>query len=332
MTPILEIKNLSTYFPMERSLWDQVVLRRPPLIVRAVDGVDLHIRRGEVLSLVGESGSGKSTLGRTLVQLVRPNSGEVLFEGCPIDMRTRAARDSFRHQVQMVFQNPYSSLNPRKRVDQILGVALARAGVPAASRRDQAARLLQQVGMTAEYLDSYPHQMSGGQRQRVAIARALAMKPSLIVADEPVSALDVSVQAQILKLLQDLQRQMNLTYLFITHDLSVVYHLSNRVAVMYLGRVVELADTDPLFVDPLHPYTEALLSAAPSIDRPEGAERIILQGGIPSPLSPPDGCQFHPRCPKMAGDVCRTVRPRLREATPGRFVACHLHNSPETVD
>ncbi|MEW6298355.1 MAG: oligopeptide/dipeptide ABC transporter ATP-binding protein [Thermodesulfobacteriota bacterium] len=282
--------------------------------VKAVDGVSLDVYPGETLSLVGESGCGKSTLGRTIVGLYEPTSGHVMFDGRPISGPEAMPRASLRRQAQIIFQNPYSSLNPRHTVRQILGVALAARGVPAREREAETIALLRRVGLSADHIDRYPHQFSGGQRQRIGVARALAMHPKFVVADEPLSSLDVSVQAQIINLLQGLQEELGLAYLFITHDLRVVYHISHRVAVMYLGQVVEVAPTDELFENPLHPYTQALLSAIPSIERHRRRQRIMLDGTVPTPIDPPQGCRFHPRCPRRT-DRCEVEAPELRQVS-----------------
>ncbi|MFO7273414.1 MAG: ATP-binding cassette domain-containing protein [Bacillota bacterium] len=322
--PLLEVTDLYKHFVLPRSFLSRLLTGGGHRVVHAVNGVSFALNEGETLGLVGESGSGKSTLGRTILRLHEPTRGSVRFAGQDVFRLDGAALRRFRQQAQIVFQNPYASLNPRKTVRQILYVPLALRGVPKRERPAEAAALMERVGLSPRHLDRYPHQFSGGQRQRIGIARALAMQPRLIVADEPVSALDVSVQAQIINLLEDLQQELKLTYLFISHDLSVVRHLSTRVAVMYLGQIVEIGPTEPLFAEPLHPYTRALLSAAPG----RGArERIILQGAPPSPLDPPPGCPFHPRCPAVMGDVCRTVRPVPVAQGPGRWVACHLYGA-----
>jgi len=318
---LLEVEDLHKHFILPRTMLARLLTGQGNRVVHAVNGVSFVLHEGETLGLVGESGSGKSTLGRTILRLHAPTRGRVWFAGQDVFRLDAAGLRQFRQQAQIVFQNPYASLNPRKTVRQILSVPLALRGLPPRERRIEAEALVERVGLSARHLDQYPHQFSGGQRQRIAIARALAMHPRLIVADEPVSALDVSVQAQIINLLEDLQQELRLTYLFISHDLSVVRHLSNRVAVMYLGQIVEIGPTEPLFRDPLHPYTQALLSAAPGQGR---RERIILQGTPPSPLEPPPGCPFHTRCPAVVGEACRTVRPALTERAGGRWVACHL--------
>jgi oligopeptide transport system ATP-binding protein len=319
--PLLEVRDLVKHFPVGGGFF------RPRGVVRAVDGVSFTIRRGETLGLVGESGCGKTTTGRVILQLERPTSGSVRFDGRELTTLDGAGLRSARRRMQIIFQDPYSSLNPRMTVGQILGEPLAvHALVPdRAERAERVRALLGHVGLLPQHADRYPHELSGGQRQRVGIARALAVQPALVVCDEPVSALDVSIQAQIINLLEDLQARFDLTYLFVAHDLSVVRHISDRVAVMYLGRIVELADRQALYAEPLHPYTRALLSAVPIPDPAVEArrERIVLGGEVPSPLTPPSGCVFHPRCP-LAVDRCRQVVPELREVRPGHRAACLL--------
>ena len=320
--PLLEVRNLVKHFHVGGGLFGG-----PAGVVRAVDGVSFSLRRGETLGLVGESGCGKTTTGRCILQLERPTSGEIIFEGRDLAKLDEVQLRPFRRRIQVIFQDPYSSLNPRMTVGQILAEPLAVHGiVPERAKRETRVReLLAHVGLLPQHAHRYPHQLSGGQRQRVGIARALAMEPSLIVCDEPVSALDVSIQAQIINLLEDLQREFGLTYLFIAHDLSVVRHISDHVAVMYLGKIVELADRKPLYDDPLHPYTKALLAAVPIPDPELEARRehVVLRGEVPSPLRPPSGCVFHPRCP-IAVDRCAREVPDLREIQPGHGAACIL--------
>ena len=318
---LLEVRNLVKHFPVHTGF------RGPTMSVKAVDGVSFTLNRGETLGLVGESGCGKTTTGRCVLQLERPTSGEVVFEGTELTKLPESKLRSMRRRMQVIFQDPYSSLNPRMTVGQILAEPLKVHGLikDKAKRAARVQELLRQVGLLPQHARRYPHQMSGGQRQRVGIARALAMEPSLIVCDEPVSALDVSIQAQIVNLLEDLQKRLGLTYLFIAHDLSVVRHISDRVVVMYLGKVVEIADRYSLYEEPLHPYTRALLSAVPIPDPKLEArrERTVLRGEVPSALNPPAGCVFHPRCP-LAVERCGAEIPALREIRPGHWAACHL--------
>jgi oligopeptide transport system ATP-binding protein len=322
MPVLLEVRDLVKEFEVSAGLFG-----RARGVVRAVAGVSFSIQRGETLGLVGESGCGKTTTGRCVLQLERPTRGSIMFEGRELTtLDARELRD-VRRRMQVIFQDPYSSLNPRMTVGDMVEEPLAVHGiVPGATERAlRVRRLLSQVGLLPQHARRYPHQLSGGQRQRVGIARALAMEPTLIICDEPVSALDVSIQAQIINLLEDLQAELQLTYLFIAHDLAVVRHISDRVAVMYLGRIVELADRKALYDEPLHPYTRALLSAVPIPDPDIEAhrERTVLRGEVPSPLAPPSGCVFHPRCP-IAVDRCSVDVPALREITPGHWAACHL--------
>jgi oligopeptide/dipeptide ABC transporter ATP-binding protein len=295
-------------------------------VVHAVDGVSLEVRRGETLGIVGESGCGKSTLGRLLVRLLEPTSGTLRFGGDDITTLSHRELRPYRRELQMIFQDPYASLNPRRRVGEIIADPLEIHGVGHGDEiRQRVLELLDVVGLSPQHVDRFPHEFSGGQRQRVGVARALALNPQLIVADEPVSALDVSIQAQVINLLDDLQDEYHLTYVFIAHDLGVVHHVSDRIAVMYLGVIVELAPADDLYERPIHPYTEALLSAIPDIDTGDDVvqrEQIVLEGEVPSPITPPSGCRFHTRCP-YATDVCRDEQPPLADFGDGRFAACH---------
>jgi oligopeptide transport system ATP-binding protein len=319
---LLQVENLVKYFPVGGGMFS-----KPAGLVRAIDGVSFTLNRGETLGLVGESGCGKTTTGRCILQLERPTSGRIVFEGVDLTKLDEAALRKVRRRVQVIFQDPYSSLNPRMTIGQILAEPLKVHGIvpDPENRQARVQELLEQVGLLPQHAKRYPHQLSGGQRQRVGIARALAMEPSLIICDEPVSALDVSIQAQIINLLEDLQTRLGLTYLFIAHDLSVVRHISDRVAVMYLGKIVEIADRTALYEEPLHPYTRALLSAVPIPDPAVEAtrERTVLRGEVPSPLKPPPGCVFHPRCP-IAVDRCSAELPTLRELRRAHSGACHL--------
>ena len=317
--PVVEIAGLKKYFPVHRGVLARVVGQ-----VKAVDGVSFTIDQGEILCLVGESGCGKSTVGRAIARLLEPTAGRITLRGQDITHLDQGAMRPHRRELQIVFQDPYSSLNPRLTAGEIIGEPLQNYGIAAGrAKRERVAQLLERVGLRPDAMVRYPYEFSGGQRQRLGIARALALNPSLIVADEPVSALDVSVQAQVLNLLIDLQEELNLAYLFISHDLAVVEHIGHRIAVMYLGRIVELADKEALFTKPLHPYTEALLSAAPVPDPRARREKLIIEGDVPSPINPPKGCHFHTRCP-YAEARCRIEEPRLREIAPRHWAACHL--------
>jgi peptide/nickel transport system ATP-binding protein/oligopeptide transport system ATP-binding protein len=322
VSPLVEVRELKKHFPIYRGL-----LARVSGHVYAVDGVSFSIERGETLGLVGESGCGKSTVGRTLLKLLQPTSGRIFVDGADITDLDAARMFPYREKMQMIYQDPYASLNPRMTAGDIVGEPLIIHRVAAREeRRDRVAALFERVGLRPELMSSYPHEFSGGQRQRIGIARALALDPELIIGDEPVSALDVSIQAQIINLLMDLQDEYQLSYLFVAHDLAVVEHISHRVAVMYLGHIVEITDKTSLFEMPLHPYTEALLSAVPVPKaRAKRRERVILSGDVPSPINPPPGCHFHARCP-YAMPRCRHEAPALREVTPAHWAACHLHD------
>jgi oligopeptide transport system ATP-binding protein len=319
--PLLRVEGLAKSFVRQRRILSREVER-----VHAVDGVSFAIDAGETLGLVGESGCGKSTTGRCILRLIDPDAGEIWFQGRDVTALSGAALRALARDMQIIFQDPYASLNPRMTVGAIIGEALVIHGL-AKNRRefeDRVVQLLETVGLGADHLRRYPHEFSGGQRQRIGIARALAVSPKLIVCDEPVSALDVSIQAQVINLLEDLQQQFRLTYLFIAHDLSVVEHISTRVAVMYLGRIVELAPARDLYATPLHPYTEALLSSVPIPDPSVKRRRKMLEGEVPSPIHPPSGCHFHPRCPIRELPLCQAQAPPLVEKRPGHWVACHL--------
>ena len=327
--PLISIKDLKVHFPLAGGS----LLRRSRQVVKAVDGVSLDIYPGETLGLVGESGCGKSTLGRAILRLTQPTSGQILFHGSDLAHLSNSAMREQRRHLQIIFQDPYASLNPRMTVSQIIGEPLDTFQLARGqAKKERVQELMEMVGLSARFLKRYPHEFSGGQRQRIGIARALAVDPAFIVADEPISALDVSIQAQIMNLLDRLRRQKNLTYLFISHDLRAIRHVSDRVAVMYLGKIVELADGKAVYKDPLMPYTRALISAVPVPDPKIEARRrrIVLEGDVPSPINPPRGCRFHTRC-AYAIDVCREIEPQLVQIRPNHFAAC-IRISPEEPD
>jgi oligopeptide/dipeptide ABC transporter ATP-binding protein len=324
-TPVLEVRDLKKHFPVRRGFFGRQVGT-----VYAVDGISFALNPGETLGLVGESGCGKSTAGKMILKLIEPTAGQIYLDGERIDGLNRGAMRRRRSRLQVVFQDPYASLNPRMRAKNIVAEPLRNFAPLAGSEIDaRVADLFEKVGLRPDLMVRFAHEFSGGQRQRLVIARALALKPSVIVCDEPVSALDVSVQAQVINLLADLQRNFGVAYVFIAHDLAVVEHISHRVAVMYLGRIVELADKRQLFANPQHPYTEALLSAVPVPEPAAVSQRIVLQGDVPSPINPPAGCHFHPRCP-YALARCRSEAPLMREVEPGHFAACHLRSGGAT--
>jgi peptide/nickel transport system ATP-binding protein len=317
---LLDIRNLKTYYPVKGGFF-----RRTIGNVKAVDDVSFSIKKGETLGLVGESGCGKSTTGRTIIRLLKATSGEIIFDGKDITKLSGKSLQDIRQDIQMVFQDPYASLNPIQMVGDIVSEPIRNfKKVSKEELKSEVMDLLQKVGLPEDAYYKYAHEFSGGQRQRIGIARALALRPKLIIADEPVSALDVSVQSQVLNLLKELQKEFDLTFLFIAHDLSVVKHMSDRIGVMYLGNMVEVADRNSLYAEPLHPYTNALVSAIPMPDPRRKAKRIVLKGDVPSPLNPPSGCPFHPRCP-VAKDECSQIKPVLKEVKPGHQVACHLY-------
>ena len=326
---LIKIHNLQVHFP----IFQGILIQKKVGAIKAVDGLTFDIKRGETLSLVGESGSGKSTTGRAILQLLRPTAGKIDFEDT--DLTTLEAEElrAMRRRMQMIFQDPYASLNPRMTVGKIIAEPLIIHHLTTNIIKDRVQELLELVGLNPQFINRYPHEFSGGQRQRIGIARALAVNPDFIVCDEPIASLDVSIQAQVINLMQSLQQKLGLTYLFIAHDLSVVRHISNRVAVMYLGKIVELADRITLYKKPLHPYTQALLSAVPIPDPSLEAkrERIILRDDIPSPINPPNGCRFHSRCP-LAIDRCRQEEPEFREVEQGHFVACHLVDQAQSMN
>ncbi len=317
---LLEVKNLKTYYPIKGGFFRKTVAH-----VKAVDDVSLEIKNGETLGLVGESGCGKSTTGRTIMRLLEPTDGQILFDGKDItELRGKSLRD-IRKDIQMVFQDPYASLNPMQMVGDIVSEPIMNfTNKSLKALKDEVMELLKKVGLPEDAYYKYAHEFSGGQRQRIGIARALALRPKLIIADEPVSALDVSVQSQVLNLLKELQDEFDLTFLFIAHDLSVVKHMSDRIGVMYLGNIVEIAEKKSIYDEPLHPYTQALISAIPVPDPRKKSKRIVLEGDVPSPANPPSGCPFHPRCPQAIAE-CSATKPLLKEVKPGHRVACHLY-------
>ncbi|MEH7442808.1 dipeptide ABC transporter ATP-binding protein [Bacillus sp. JJ1122] len=317
---LLEIKNLKTYYPVKGGFFKRTIGN-----VKAVDDVSFEIKKGETLGLVGESGCGKSTTGRTIIRLLNATDGEILFDGKDITKLRGKSLQAIRQDIQMVFQDPYASLNPMQMVGDIVAEPIKNfKNVSTKDLKEEVLDLLTKVGLPEDAYFKYAHEFSGGQRQRIGIARALALRPKLIIADEPVSALDVSVQSQVLNLLKKLQKEFDLTFLFIAHDLSVVKHMSDRIGVMYLGNMVEIADRNSMYAEPLHPYTQALISAIPMPDPRRKKERIVLEGDVPSPMNPPTGCPFHPRCPAAMAE-CSQVKPALKEVKPGHQVACHLY-------
>ena len=319
-TPLLEVKNLKKWFPAKSSPFS-----KEKVFIKAVDGVSFTLNAGETLGVVGESGCGKSTMGRSVLRLLEPTDGQVLFEGKDYTALKSSELAKSRSDLQIIFQDPYASLDPRMTIGDIIGEPLdIQLKLPAKERMERVLKTMERVGLNTRYVNRYPHEFSGGQRQRIGIARAIVLGPKLMVCDEPVSALDVSVQAQVLNLLQELKEKLGLTYFFISHNLNVVYQVSDRVGVMYLGKMVEIANYDQLYEKRYHPYTEALLSAIPQVDQEEQKERIHLEGEVPSPYDPPSGCHFHTRCPK-ACDKCRQTAPELKEVAPGHYVACHLY-------
>lgn len=324
---LLEVNHLKKYFPIKSSFFKMTIGH-----VKAVDDISFKIKRGTTMGLVGESGCGKTTVGKTILRLHSITDGEVKFNGVDIFKLDKKSLRKMRPKIQIIFQDPYSSLSPRLPIGEIIGEGVREHGiVPPEEFDDYITRIMRACGLQEYHKDRYPHEFSGGQRQRICIARAIALNPEFILCDEPVSALDVSIQAQIINLLSDLQKEFNLTYLFISHDLSVVQHISDTVGVMYLGSMVEFSDTDKLFDKPLHPYTQALFSAIPVPDPDVKMDRIVLEGSIPSPANPPSGCKFHTRC-KNCMEICKTESPEFREIEPGHFVACHLYDEQKAVD
>lgn len=326
---LLQLEGLTKHFPVQKSVFEKITLKQGHFhffsqIVHAVNGVNLTIRRGETLALVGESGCGKSTLAKTILGLHQPTAGRIFYEGQEISQLSGRSRRPFQKKIQIIFQDPFSSLNPRKKVMDIVGQPMITQGLTSRrEKKDRVLEILAKVGLDPVYANRYPHQFSGGQRQRIGIARALAAEPELVIADEPISALDVSIQAQILNLMMEMQEEFYLTYLFVTHDLSVVKHISTQVAVMYLGFIVESAETDEIFTHPRHPYTQLLFSVIPSLESLEFKDAIPLGGEVPTPINLPSGCPFHPRCPEVM-EVCRQIRPVLSAISQGHLVSCHL--------
>lgn len=323
---LLEVSNLRTYFPVKTNKL------RKKTVLKAVDDITLTVFKGETLGIVGESGSGKSTLGRTILRLVEPTEGEIVFEGQHIENLKLGELQVIRNQMQVIFQDPFGSLNPRMRIEEIIEEPIKmHTRLSKVERKNRIKELIEKVGLSEEALKKFPHEFSGGQRQRIGIARALAINPKFIIADEPVSALDVSIQSQVLNLMMDLQDEFHLTYLFISHDLSVIKHISDRVAVMYLGRIVEIGTKESLYKNPLHPYTKALLSSIPVVDFENKREEIMISGELPSPVDPPVGCAFHTRCP-FAMDICRLKRPQLKDKNEDQQVACFLYEEEQTIE